>query len=349
MKHVTVLGYGSMGRRHAMNAIALDYAVSVYDADIAKAATWEADHHAAKAAGRPFTYRSMFGNRGNEADDVWRWDADAVIIATPADQHADTFWRAADACPAVFVEKPVALSATEFLRGFGTVDGRLHACVPGAGNRPPTWQVGYNLRHHAGFRSVKDRMPRIGTPLAGRFTVSCDARTWPGSGYASPLLECSHEVDLALWLLGPSTLVGAAATADGHVWELLLSHATGAVSTIRIDDRSPVYRRGGEITGSDGAIRWRWDPTDSAEPWMFRTAFTPTDRKLPSATVARAVTPDDTYLAELQAFFMAAKAGRPGDPSVDDGLATLRILDIAAVSAEVTSWNRRTVVPAVQG
>lgn len=158
---VLVVGYGSMGRRHAANALALGHEVGVHDTDNER--------------------RSQALSSGYvSANDRWLAGVDAVVVATPASQHAQAMrdWWATP----MLVEKPLAASAAE-----------IEALVC----QPSDVFVGYNWRWHPEVVSAV-----AANPLPDSIELWCHTRMtdWPGRGYADPLLECSHEIDtLCRW------------------------------------------------------------------------------------------------------------------------------------------------------
>lgn len=157
---VKVIGYGSMGHRHARHAQALGHRVIVWDDNLDR--------------------RLLAGCDGYSTNPLL--PADAVVIATPAHTHAlvaQELYASGYHGP-LFVEKPLALDCT--------------AAIWGAWPHPTT-MVGYNLRWHRGARAMLEEL-QPAEELD--FRLMCDMRTWPGADYAGFLLECSHEVDLAL-------------------------------------------------------------------------------------------------------------------------------------------------------
>lgn len=295
---VAVFGYGSMGHRHASNAQALGHEVAVYD-------PW-------LIAGERYTSHIV---ALPSEDAIFDWRPRAVIIASPVEHHVRQFWRCVEHQTHVLVEKPLARSAAEFLQGHA--EAREHH-IPGYAD---VRMVGYNLRFHAGLAYVRDMLPRCGRPLAARVQIHCDRATWPGASYGSTLLECSHEIDLARWLLGSAVMMTARRCRDGHAWEIGLQHDQGCVTTVEIADDVPGYKRAGEIVGSDGTLHWRWHaPTLAFHAWGDGHGW--------SSDLRLAVSAEDTYRAELRAFFSAAEY-RPEIATYADGLAVLDLVDAA--------------------
>lgn len=273
--NVLVVGYGSAGRRHAENARALGCEVGVQDADPRRVT-------AAVAEG-------FLDATGRED---WLADVDAVVVASPASDHAAQI-RAWAATP-LFVEKPLALSASE---------------VASLGVVPAAVQVGYNWRWHPLVSAFRSRRIEAGDAPAtsAALWVFTDRRDWPGAGYADTLLECSHEIDLALDLFGPATLTSARRF-DGTTWRLVLAHASGGTSLVMLDDS-------GRYPASRG-LRATWD--------MWEGGY---DVPLTDPRTADALA--ESYRVELFAFLRGVARGVPVAPTLADGLAVLAICDAA--------------------
>ena len=171
---IGVVGAGSIGRRHIGNLLALGCTVAVADPS-PKARARVAKDYAVAAC-----------------DSVLRFEGlDALVIATPYDSHLDWVEEAVRRKLPFFVEKP--LGSLEQLPRWREI----------AAMELPVNQVGYNCRCHPKAQEMKR-----GTFLVPRvFFLCCDIGTWPGR-YGDPLLECSHEIDLALWC-GSSVLNSA--------------------------------------------------------------------------------------------------------------------------------------------
>lgn len=199
---VLVFGYGSMGKRHTKNAIALGHEVAVCDTDVDRLA----DHD---------------GIMFFDEQKAWDWLPDAAVIATPAPTHRSIHMAALKHAVPALIEKPLY------------VDLPVSPWPHLVGDR-----VGYNLRFVSGASELGTR----GGFRTATFTLRCDMSAWPGHSYESMLLEGSHEIDLALWLLGPATLTGVNTKDD--VWMLLLHHDSGAMSRIELNGRYKGYDRG---------------------------------------------------------------------------------------------------------
>jgi predicted dehydrogenase len=309
---VGVLGYGSMGRRHAEHAAEDGHTVIVYD----PCSPWDG-------------YASH-GGRVNAVDTeeaALAYGVDAVVIASPASEHARQFWLCAHRSLPVFIEKPLAESEQQFWHAMNpdvcfTTTG---IGVATAAGRVPVQMVGYNLRFHAGMQWVQRHLRRIGCVLVANVWVHCDRSRWPGRHYAHTVLECSHEIDLVLWLVGEGTVVSAKHDRSARHWRIALRHsgAIGPISIVELHDAFDGYSRGGLVEGTLGRIDWSWDAptghfiaTGSACDW--------------NSTVEMTVTPEDTYRAELRTFLQAVeRQDVQPRPYLQDGLQVLRAVDRA--------------------
>src|SRR3990167_770461 len=149
---ILVIGYCSIGQRHAANARALGHEVGVQDTDCDRRRQASAGGYVLPA-------------------DRWLTDVDAVVVATPASQHVEAM-RDWGATP-MLVEKPLAAHAAvveQFTQVYPASDV----------------VVGYNWRCH---QEVLAWRREIGSPNSLELGCASDMSRWPGRGYAEPLLE----------------------------------------------------------------------------------------------------------------------------------------------------------------
>lgn len=291
--NVTVYGFGSMGRRHVMHARRLGHAVRVHD----------------PACG--------LGEPGEAGEALALSDAEACVIAAPAAAHARLLDMAMERGLPVLVEKPLAVNATQ---------ARYVLQRHGADART---MVGYNLRFHPHTMEMKAYLQRgAAGPLVGAdFHVLTNGDTWPGRSYADALLECSHEIDLATWLLGPASVATAESRKDGREWVLWLAHESGISSRVHLSTaHTGGYQRGAVVLTTRGELCWTWDAPEGLS--LLSNHYT-RDRLVVHA--------DDTYLAELRWFLGGVGSSDPNlagmAASLQDGLRVLELCDAARASA----------------
>lgn len=171
---VGLCGLGSIGRRHLGNLLALGAEVVAFDISPESVKAAQAEHpHARYVDALPFA------------------GLDALVIATPIGNHLRWVEEAVARKLPFFVEKSIgALDQLPRWREIAAMD-------------LPVNQVGYNLRFHPKLASLR---AHVEGATAGQFFLDCDMSKWPGGSYGPMLLECSHEIDLALYCGAPDTI-----------------------------------------------------------------------------------------------------------------------------------------------
>ncbi len=164
---IFVLGYGSMGHRHAMTAHRLGAEVLVYDPIF--------DGHAANEL-RPYRLVSSFDEGLALCTDV--------VIASPATCHAEQAIRALEAGKPVYIEKPLAMSVAE---GLAIQAATAKARVPVA--------VGYQWAGYEPWVWWRGQITRDWQRIELRYVG--DLSIWPGRAYTDILSEVSHELLMA--------------------------------------------------------------------------------------------------------------------------------------------------------
>lgn len=249
---VLVSGAGSIGRRHLRNMRSLGMS-RLAVADPGEPQRRQAREETGCAASADF-------------EEMLREERpDIVFICSPTKHHVSQALRAARAGAHLFIEKP--LSHTR--EGIGDLMREVR-------ERNLTCMVGCNMRFHHGPATVKRllREGRIGSVRRAEICTASFLPHWrPAQDYhesysADPeqggaILDCIHEIDLALWYLGPATLLRARtepATPIGLAVEgsadLVLQHASGAVSTVHLSFMEREYQRLCIIEGTEGSVTW---------------------------------------------------------------------------------------------
>jgi hypothetical protein len=131
------------------------------------------------------------------------------MICTPASTHAAVArdWLTVGYQGPLFVEKPLACSVAEC---------KVFKTWP-----HPVVSVGYNWRYNRELGAFRVSLPNSDWCL--QLVCATDMKAWPGRGYASPLLECSHELDLALSWDPRLRLVDAGPHGETGAYLMLLS------------------------------------------------------------------------------------------------------------------------------
>jgi predicted dehydrogenase/threonine dehydrogenase-like Zn-dependent dehydrogenase len=166
-------------------------------------------------------------------------DIDIVVIATRHDSHARFVVQALQAGKHVFVEKPLAIEASEI-----KAVERAHAAAGSAGRRPHV-MVGFNRRFAPHVVRMKGLLANVREPKS--IVVTVNAGAIPAShwirdrrtGGGRIIGECCHFVDLARFLIGcpiadsrVQALRGAAGAACDDNATITLSFEDGSSAAI---------------------------------------------------------------------------------------------------------------------
>ncbi len=246
-----IAGYGSIGRRHFENLVALG------ERDISFYRTRRSTLPDAALDGYP-----IFGDLQAALD----LQPAAVVVSNPTALHLEVAVPAAAAGCHLLLEKPISHT----LEG---IDRLLDAVVKGGGSV----LVGYQFRFHPGLRRLADLLAdgAIGRPLSFRahwgeylpgwhpwedYRQGYSARPDLGGGV---ILTLSHPLDYARWLLGEVEAVWAFASRESDLAllvedtaEIGMRFASGAIGSIHLNytQQPPAHHL--EIIGSEGTLRW---------------------------------------------------------------------------------------------
>ncbi|MFY7778466.1 MAG: inositol 2-dehydrogenase [Elstera sp.] len=318
MVSLAVLGAGRIGQIHARNIAANGRVtlLGVFDVDGSAA-----QKLAAACGSKVIDLEAAF-------------TADAIVICTPTDTHADLIERAAKAGKAVFCEKPVDLSQE-----------RVRTCLAVVKAAGIKLMVGFNRRFDPSFQALQTR-------LAGGEIGNLELLTILSRDPAPPPISyiarsgglfrdmMIHDLDMARFLLGEepvevyavgSALVDPAIGDAGDVdtAAVTLRTASGKICQISNSRRATYgYDQRIEAHGSKGLLR-AGNMTQTTVESATAAGFT-TDPALPFFLERYA----SAYRAELDAFIDALVDGKPISPDGTDGLKSLVLADAAAESVK---------------
>jgi len=252
---ILVVGCSSIGKRHIGNLLALN-AGEVLAFDV--------------LSERRREVASTFGVKALEhLEDAWKHDLDIALITVPTSLHIALALQAAEHGCHLFIEKPLS----DRLEG---IDPLLEAVK----QRNLATMVGCNMRFHPGPARVKQLIDEgaIGRVIAARIQTGSYLPDWrPHEDYrksssasaergGGAILECIHEIDLALWYFGPGDAVGAASVPADAIGleveglaEVLIRHQSGVLSSVHLNFVQRDYRRCCQIIGTDGSLYWDFE------------------------------------------------------------------------------------------
>jgi predicted dehydrogenase len=320
-----VVGCGSIGRRHIKNILSLGHGAVGVDLN-AEYRGWVEQNLGIKAYGGV-----------KEAIDAER--PHACLVCTPPSTHITIANLAIENGLHAFIEKPLSNS----------LDG-IEKLIEKAKKKNLKIAVGYNLRFNKGVRKVRELLDSgaIGKPLHARIIVAQylpDWRPWQDyrKSYSSSrkmgggvLLDCSHELDYARWLLGEPEYVTCVAkkVSDLEVdtedtADIILEMKSGAVANIHMDFVRLGYKRGCEIAGEKGNIEFIFG--EKVELFSGETKET----KLFDVKGDL----NETYVEELKHFIYCIERGKAPLVDAEEGKRTLQL----ALKAKEAAEKRKAV------
>lgn len=322
--------------------------VAVFDRDLARAEAITQD----------------FGGRAYGELDALLGDPDveAVIVATPNRYHAEAVIAAAEHGRHVLCEKPLALDVQSARR-------MVEACH--AAN--VVLQVGFNQRFWAQVAIAKSLIEAgvIGAVHQFRSTYSEKSTAYPAatryrydlaqSGGATIIDLTIHRIDLARHLIGDFSGVFAELAhsvlpepVDDNVW-LLTRFENGARGCLSGNRYSPAIGDGTDIYGTEGTIHIA---SETINPFNNAPLAVYTERSakdLPDV-LREAHYPDawwkgfeggwisvkpprrNPYDAQLRAFCISIREGRPAVITGEDGLRAQEVVQAAYLSMRSGGW-----------
>jgi hypothetical protein len=308
-----IVGFGSIGRRHATNVRALQG-----DAELVLLRRDRQPDALAESLGALTVTR---------LDEALRSAPDLAVIATPSGLHTDTLLCLLEEGIPCYVEKPVVTEWRDLNRIREELAHR-HAV--------PITLSGCNLRFLPSLRRLRSLLAdgAIGNVVrvslqAGQwlpdwrpsqdFRASYSAVAHLGGGV---VLDFLHEIDSARWLLGEFDSVRALAGRHSRlaietddVAAILLGRAGGPVVSIGVDYVARRPMRCYDLVGDEGTLRWdlrarRLERLTARECTRFDCGTDGTD----GFDVAR------TYLVAMGEFLDCVRRGRPTSQDIWEAL-----------------------------
>lgn len=217
---VGVIGYGSIGSRHALNLEMLGHQVVVYDPAVRRDVKHEKDVYD---------------------------ECDAIVLATPTIYHSGGIRACAERGKHFLIEKPI-----------GRALGDLQEMLDIAAAKSAIVMMGNNLRFHPCVQQAKRWIDAgdIDTPTWAHFTCSNMGQKYISDGVI--LNTGAHEVDVAMHLFGPvrEVLCANAHTIGGDdtIADFVLQHEFGVRSSFHLDIVTPSDIREAWIVGNKDKI-----------------------------------------------------------------------------------------------
>ncbi len=270
-----VVGHGSIGSRHAQNLRTLGQEVLVFDPKGPRDVKFE---------------KQIYEQCG------------AVVIATPSPYHEGPIRACVEQGCHMLIEKPISTSV-----------GMLQKLLDDAAAKKLVVMMGNNLRFHPCVIQAKEWIEagEIASPIWAHF-ICAQETTKPLYLSDGVILNTgSHEVEMALHLLGLATVIYADAGNIGDIADFMLLHHNGCRSTFHLDFITPNPIREAWIVGTKDKIGLELRNRNAS---------------LGSRAQGFGGSFDDDYLLEMKAFIDRIEGKETAGASGSDGLETLRVL-----------------------
>jgi predicted dehydrogenase len=313
VSRVAVIGAGSIGYRHLRNLENLGVETLVIcEPDPERRSQMQASHPKWKWC--------------NELSEAFAQGPEAVIIASPSAFHEDQLRAALAYRCAIFVEKPLSYRM-----------GQLTSLADDALDQKVVTMVACNMRFHPGPATVSQllRSGAIGELISYRLHSGSYLPDWhPERDYrksysasreaGGAVLDCIHELDLALWYAGPAKLIAAKChparsiglETDG-VAEILVQHDSEAVGSIHLNFIERDYRRSCVFIGTEGTLEWNFH---QLEVKRYRPGQAENIHRLPPQWQL-----NDMYVDEMRHFLECVGERRPTQNSIWQSLPSLKL------------------------
>ena len=318
-----VIGYGSIGRRHAANLTKLGHDVVLlrHSPDGTPNGTYPEYH---------------------EFDRAFETERPGlVVVASPTTCHADDALRLIKNRLPFLLEKPPAmdLQTTQALEA-AIEEISFHR-----------YDIAFNLRYYPPIRFIKKFLPELGRIYSMRVAAGYHLPTWrPRVDYRQTTsarkelgggvhIELVHEVDYLLWFIGmPARIVAHVATvgnldiSSADSCTALLVYPDGAGVELHLDYLSHKNLRGCQIIAERGTLEWSFieKRVSLVEPGN------PTAREI--FRLGADYDFNQTYIEELQ--HMIQVADGKATPSIDiaHGVRVMKVLDAMIESSASQRW-----------
>ncbi len=261
-----------------------------------------------------------FDTAATDAEAVLADDSlDAVFIVTRHSSHASLACRALEAGKAVFVEKPMALTADQVDEIIATIDA--------TGN--DRLMVGFNRRFSPMLTEMRSRFGQPHGLTIARYLINAGS-LGGGSWYANAAAEGSrfageggHFIDTATWWIGSDPVEVTAVKAGGpDDLQVTVRYQDGSLATVTYLTNGHARFPKETFEASSGGRSARLDNFKRATVWGGRRRRT-----------SRAIgAPDKGQKAEIEAFLQAVRTGGPMPIELSSLVATTRATIAAGAS-----------------
>jgi len=316
--HILIVGFGSAGRRHALNLSRRGAAISVVDT--------RNDRLSAEG----LRVQAAFADLETA---LTQGPYNGAVVATPTVFHVEQTERLLASGCRVLLEKPVAVDLKSAQR---LAVAEIKAQLP--------ILLGYTWRWWPALREFRSRLHdgEIGRPLRAEFVMASHLEDWhPGEPLGDffmsradlgggALLDESHWIDQMVWMLGEPAEISATVEkvsalpidSDDHV-ELQALFADGLRVRLHLDLYTRPTERSIVVFGDRGALKWSFESNTISSCHSAEQVWQ--EKKLPGER-------NDMFDALGQEFLAMLASNAPPSCTLTDGIAVMRAIEAARMS-----------------
>ena len=329
IKRVLIVGYGSIGKRHARLARGLfPYAkIIILRHKVSKKIEYQyADHCVTNLI------------------DAIKFKPQIAVIANPASLHINIAYPLAKLGIHLLIEKPISNSAKDVLKLVNTCKSKKSILM-----------VGYNLRFLKSLKKFREVLKKniIGKILSIRCEVGSYFPSWrPDSDYKKSvsaikklgggvLLELSHDIDYLVWLFGNVKWVSSTIHRQSdlkidiedtaHITLCLsdVNKNSDIIANLNMDFYRHDATRSCKVIGKLGTLHW--NAIDGTIK-LFKK-----DAKQWKTIYKNKVHRDSTYISEWKHFINCIKNNKKPIVGGKDGLEVVKIIEAIKKSSKSSS------------
>ena len=327
MKHILVIGCGSIGKRHIRNYKSLGCKVSAVDPRKDRL-------DEAKEAGAQITSINM-----ETIIKLARLDVDGAVIATPPKFHYQQVLDLIEYDIPIFLEKP----GTKYL-----LESKAIAAQPKF--NPDKLLLGYCYRWWPSIIKLREYLQngKIGQPLSANMIISAHIEDWhPWENYkdwflankdlgGGALLDENHFVDLMVWFWGmPKAVKADLSTLGGFDIDVennceIIFIYDGFRVVMHLDMLARPHEKRIDIRGNNGTLHWgtlldytsNWIDYNNTKEWkLSEHDYFKFDR-------------NDMFISEAQEFLNIIDGNMKPSCTLEDGMKVLRLVEACKESSD---------------
>ncbi len=319
---IIVVGYGSIGRRHALNLLRLGHIPVLV-------------RH---ASGSPNL--EGFQEFHDLIEAIQQIKPHGAVICSPTSCHLDDARICLVRGVPILLEKPPTRDFVEMTR-------LIELC----GKNPAVHcDVAFNMRHFPPLKHLRETLPRCGRIYSARISAGYYLPDWrPAVDYrktssASAELgggvhvELVHELDYILWFFGEPVAICACVTrvsaleiTSADLCTALLRYADGSIVELHLDYLSRRNLRSCQIIGENGTVEW--DILDGGVEW-----YGAGNERETLVRPENSYDLNETYLSEMR-LFLGALVGESGaTTTLGESVLVMRVLQSIEISSVESRW-----------